>query len=226
MRVGKFHLKCLVGVLAAAGIIGCERAVVEGGPPVAKQAVKPAASSPATAAAAGNAGAAATQKGVTEIAVTFSGGHETDGQDKGRPVVLIAAALNVPAETFRKAFSAVRPAPGGREPEPAQVRANKKALMDVLEPLGVTDERLNDVSNCYRYRPGAGELWKHTPAKAVAMLQDGKVTGFRITDAGSGYSSAPTVSVPGYPAVQATASVSFGTDLKTNGSIKEITLAK
>jgi hypothetical protein len=42
---------------------------------------------------------------VTRVAVVFSGGHETEGVDHGRPVVLIAAALGVKPEVF------TRPAP-------------------------------------------------------------------------------------------------------------------
>src|SRR5438552_11396179 len=64
-------------------------------------------------------------KDVTRVPVVFSGGHETDLRDGGRPVVLIAAALGVTPEVFREAFSHVRPAPAGREPEPGQVRQNK-----------------------------------------------------------------------------------------------------
>ena len=32
----------------------------------------------------------------SKVAVTFSGGHDTDPKDHGRPVVLVAAALGVP----------------------------------------------------------------------------------------------------------------------------------
>jgi hypothetical protein len=50
--------------------------------------------------------------GVTKVPVVFSGGHDTVVVDRGRPVVLIAAALGVPDEVFREAFSHVRPASG------------------------------------------------------------------------------------------------------------------
>src|SRR5947209_5523361 len=67
-------------------------------------------------------GPAPAPAGETRIPVTFAGGHETDPRDRGRPVVLIAAALGVPADVFRAAFRNVTPAPAGREPDPEQVR--------------------------------------------------------------------------------------------------------
>src|SRR4051794_34511931 len=50
---------------------------------------------------------------VMRVPVVFSGGHETNLRDHGRPVVLVAGALGVPAQVFRDAFSHVRPAPAG-----------------------------------------------------------------------------------------------------------------
>ena len=155
--------------------------------------------------------------------VIFSGGYETDPRDHGRPVVLVAAGLNVPAEVFRDAFSGVTPAHGGEEPQEGQVRLNKQALLKVLAPLGVTNDRLDTVSNFYRYNQGKGEMWKNTPASATAIVSNGVVTGIKITNAGAGYSSPPTVTVVGYD-VHATVTLSFGTDLATNGSIKAISL--
>jgi len=160
----------------------------------------------------------------SHLAVTFIGGYETDPQDHGRPVVLIAAALNVPSEVFRKAFSNVKPAGPGQEPEPAQVRLNKQTVMRSLGPYGVTDDRLNEVSNFYRYSKSKGEMWRNTAAVAYATVHDGVVTGFTITNPGSGYSSPPKIAVAGMPDVAATATLSHGTDFKTNGSIKEISL--
>jgi hypothetical protein len=165
---------------------------------------------------------APTQGTETKVDVTFSGGHDTVGEDRGRPVVLIAAALNVPAQVFRDAFKNVKPAPAGEQPQEAQVRLNKQALMEALGPLGVTDDRLNEVSNYYRYRRSAGEMWRNTPAKAFATVQNGVVTGITITDAGSGYSSPPAVTIEGMANVSLTATLFFGTDLTKNGSIKEI----
>src|SRR4051812_2782238 len=103
----------------------------------------------------------------SNLPVTFSGGHETDPQDKGRPVVLIAAALGVKSEVFREAFRGVTPAKG-RGPTDEEAKKNKAALMKVLAPLGVTNERLDEVSNFYRYRPQSGELWRVAPARAHA----------------------------------------------------------
>ena len=160
----------------------------------------------------------------SHVAVTFTGGYETDPRDHGRPVVLIAAALNVTSDVFRKAFSNVKPASGGREPEPAQVRLNKQTLMQSLSPYGVTDDRLNEVSNFYRYSAIRSQMWRNTPATAYATVHDGVVTGFTITNPGAGYSSPPKISVAGMPDVAATVALSYGTDFKTNGSIKEITL--
>ena len=44
-----------------------------------------------------------------KIPLTFSGGHDTDPQDHGRPVVLVAAGLGVKPEVFREAFRGVTP---------------------------------------------------------------------------------------------------------------------
>ncbi|HZZ43106.1 MAG TPA: hypothetical protein VFE58_09220 [Tepidisphaeraceae bacterium] len=161
--------------------------------------------------------------GETKVAVTLSGGHDTEGKDRGRPVVLVAAGLGVPAEVFREAFTHVKPAGPGQQPDPDQVRQNKKALMDRLAKYGVTNDRLDEVSNYYRYRRESGKLWRNEPAKAYAVVKDGVITRFVIDAAGAGYSSAPTVTVEGMPDIKATAAVSYGKDLKTNGSVSAIT---
>src|SRR4051812_32613344 len=87
-----------------------------------------------------------TPAGETKVPVTFTGGHETDPKDRGRPVVLVAAALGVKPEVFREAFSGVTPAKGGK-PSKELAQSNKAALMKVLKPHGVTNERLDEVSN-------------------------------------------------------------------------------
>src|SRR6188474_2109432 len=110
----------------------------------------------------------------SKVPVTFSGGHETDPKDKGRPVVLIAAGLGVKPEVFREAFSGVTPARGGK-PTPEQARKNKEALLKVLKPHGITNERLDEVSDYYRYRPDKGEMWPTKPAKAQAIIENGRV---------------------------------------------------
>src|SRR5882757_5216491 len=102
--------------------------------------------------------------------VVFSGGHETDSRDHGRPVNLVAGALEVKPEVFREAFSGVTPAKNGK-PSGEEARRNKTALMKVLQPYGVTNDRLDEVSNYYRYRPQAGEMWPVKEAKAVAIVE-------------------------------------------------------
>jgi hypothetical protein len=72
-----------------------------------------------------NSAVASSPEGETRVDVTFSGGHNTVGEDRGRPVVLIAAALNVPDQVFREAFKKVKPAPAGEQPQEAQVWLNK-----------------------------------------------------------------------------------------------------
>jgi hypothetical protein len=158
--------------------------------------------------------------------VVFTGGYETDPQDRGRPVVLIAAALGVSGEVFRAAFRHVRPAPAGQEPDPGQVRRNKDALLNALGRYGVTNERLDAVSNYYRYNGRRGERWRHRDAAAYAMVRDGKVTGFTITDPGAGYSSAPIVTLPGREQLTLRATVAFGIDLEKNGSITALRLVE
>ena len=158
----------------------------------------------------------------TKVAVAFSGGHATDGQDRGRPVVLIAAALNVPTEVFREAFSHVHPAPAGQQPEPGQARENKDALLHSLGSYGITNDRLDTVSNYYRYNRSAGEMWRHTSAAAYATVRDGTVTEITLTNSGSGYSSVPNVSLPGTPHVHFKVTLLFSTDFDKNGSIREI----
>ena len=160
------------------------------------------------------------------VAVTFAGGHDTDRRDHGRPVTLVAAALAVPADVFREAFTHVHPAgPGSGGPTPAEARQNKDALLSRLAKYGVTNDRLDEVSNYYRYPPGRGSTWKHRAATAVAIVRDGKVVGLDVTDGGAGYTTPPAVTVEGQPGVTVTATLSFGTDLATNGSIKSLAVA-
>ncbi|BCM89485.1 hypothetical protein IAD21_01331 [Abditibacteriota bacterium] len=157
------------------------------------------------------------------VQVTFSGGHDTDNRDGGRPVVLIAAALGVPEEVFREAFSHVHPADPGRGPTGDEARANKRALMQALAPYGVTNERLDEVSNYYRYNRSRGEMWPTTDAVAYALVKNGKITGFDITTPGSGYSSLPLVSIPGFQTVPSV-TLAGSKDFEANGSVARITL--
>ncbi|MCW2570363.1 MAG: hypothetical protein JWO88_421 [Frankiales bacterium] len=169
-------------------------------------------------------GASGPSAAAEEVAVTLTGGHDTDARDHGRPVVLVAAALGVPAEVFRTAFSGVTPAGAGQQPGAEQVGSNKAALLSVLAPYGVTNARLDEVSNLYRYNATAGEMWPTRTATAVAMVVGGRVTSIRIIDGGSGYSSTPSVSIPGVAGAVATAHVSYGTDTGGNGSISSISV--
>ena len=127
---------------------------------------------------------------------------------------------------FRGAFSGVTPAHSMFGPTPSAARDNKKVLMDALGPYGITNERLDEVSNQYRYPPGPGYVWKHVPACATAIVTDGKVTGFQLINAGSGYLTDPTVSVMGHESVKVKASVRFTEDFTTNGSIKSLTVER
>ena len=122
----------------------------------------------------------------THVPVVFSGGHDTDPRDRGRPVVLVASALGVPPEVFREAFTHVHPAPAGSRPTPEEARQNKAALMSALAPCGVTNERLDTVSNNYRYVRSQGQLWPTHPATAYALVRHGVVTGYVVTEGGPG----------------------------------------
>ena len=180
----------------------------------------------AVAAASAVAEPAALPAGVTRVAVVFSEGHDTEAIDHGRPVVLIAAALGVKPGVFREAFSHVHPAgPGSGGPTETEARANKAALLGSLGPFGVTNERLDEVSDFYRYPPGRGRLWKNTPASANALVKDGVIIGYEVTGGGAGYTTAPTVSVPGIKAAVApTVEIRFGKDLSSNGAVVALRL--
>jgi len=158
---------------------------------------------------------------ITRVPVVFSGGHETDPRDHGRPVVLIAGALGVPPEVFRDAFSRVHPANPEKGPVPAEAQANKAALLATLGKYGVTNERLDQVSDYYRYVASRNELWPTQPAVAYAMVQNGKIVGYEIVSGGSGYSSTPLVSVSGLPN-NAQAELTYGKSFEKNGSIRSI----
>jgi hypothetical protein len=96
----------------------------------------------------------------------------------------------------------------------------------VLGPLGVTNERLDEVSDYYRFRPQMGELWKSTPAKGYAVVEDGKVKRVVLTEAGSGYSSPPKVTIEGMENVPLKANLHFDKDLKKNGAVKSVEVAE
>lgn len=156
-------------------------------------------------------------------AVFLSGGYETDPRDHGRPVALIAAALGVKPEVFREAFSRVRPARGG-PPTAERVRANKQVLMEALGKYGITNDRLDEVSNYYRYQPEAGETWPHRAAHAKAIIKDGQVASIEIADPGHGYMTAPKVSIAGYRDIEVQAEIEFSKDFATNGRVTKLTI--
>jgi hypothetical protein len=160
------------------------------------------------------------------VKLRITGGHATDPRDNGRPVVLVAAALGVPTEVFRTAFSGVTPAAAGAEPDPDQVQRNKAALLAVLAPYGVTNEGLDTVSDHYRYQGSAGETWTHKTATAQAVVRGGKVVSVKLLNGGAGYSSTPKITVPGVPDAAVKATVAYGTDLSTNGGVATLKVGK
>jgi hypothetical protein len=168
----------------------------------------------------------------TKVPVTFTGGHELAKNDFGRPINLMAAGLGVKPDEFRKAFSGVTPA-RGRGPTGEEARRNKEALMKVLAPLKVTNDRMDEVANYYRFRPQKGELWPTKPAEAYAVVADGRIKEFVVTDPGSGYNTPPKATIDGLKTIRLETKIKFDKDLKKNGGIesvyiviKQITLTK
>ncbi len=157
------------------------------------------------------------------VPVQISGGHDIGKNDFGRPVALIAAALGVKPDVFREAFSGVTPA-RGRGPTGDEARKNKAALMKVLEPKGVSNDRLDDVSDYYRFRPDSGKIWPTKPAQAHAVIVDGKLDRIVITEPGHGYCSSPKIVVPGYENQKFETTLNYSTDFKKNGAISSIKL--
>jgi hypothetical protein len=160
----------------------------------------------------------------TKVAVAFSGGHELGKNDYGRPINLMAAGLSVKPDEFRKAFSGVTPA-RGRGPTGDEQRRNKQALMKVLAPLGVSNERMDEVANYYRFRPQNGELWPIKPAEAYAVVDGGKITRIVVTEPGTGYNTPPKATVEGFKNVRLETKVRYDTDLKKNGGVESIEVA-
>ena len=161
----------------------------------------------------------------TKVPVTFAGGHELAKNDYGRPINLMAAGLGVKPDEFRKAFSSVRPA-HGRGPTGDEARKNKQALMKVLGPLKVTNERMDEVANYYRFRPQNGELWPTKDAEAYAVVDGGKIKKIVVTEPGSGYNTPPTVTIKGFEKTQLESKIHFDTDLKKNGGIEAVEVAR
>ena len=121
-------------------------------------------------------------------------------------------------EIFREAFSLVNPARIGA-PEPGRVHDNKRALLDALGKYGITNDRLDSVSDFYRYRPGADELWRNVNAEAYAIVANGKVTKLVITNPGYGYTTKPTATVDGK---RLETEIAFDKDVKKNGRVVRV----
>lgn len=163
---------------------------------------------------------------VTRVPVVFSEGHETDPVDRGRPVVLVAGALGVAPEVFREAFSHVHPAgPDSGGPTGEEARQNKRALMSVLGKFGITNDRLDTVSNRYRYVRSHNEMWPVKAATGVALVKDGVVTGIELTSGGYGYSSAPTVTVPNAKPFTCEVKLGFAKTFEKNGAVASVTVS-
>lgn len=94
--------------------------------------------------------------------------------------------------------------------------------MKVLETLGVTNQRLDEVSNYYRYQPQRGQLWNTTPAKVHAVVEAGKVKRIVVTDPGSGFSSPPKATITGMEQVGLKVTIQFSKELKANESISAV----
>lgn len=97
--------------------------------------------------------------------------------------------------------------------------------MSVLAKYGITNDRLDTVSNRYRYVRSHGEMWPAKEAVANAIVQNGVVTGYEIVSGGYGYSSAPTITVPNVKTAPAKVELGFSKDFEANGSVSKITVA-
>lgn len=156
--------------------------------------------------------------------VTIIGGFKIDQKDHGNPVVLIASMLGVTPEVFRSALND-KNIDNHAKLSKNKIEKNKTELLKTLSPYGVTKEKLNEVLNYYRY--GKPETWPKSEAKGMAIIQNNRVVGVKITNSGFGYTSRPTVLVKyKNTTLKAYASVLLTKDFKTNGSISSITLIK
>jgi hypothetical protein len=160
---------------------------------------------------------------IVSLPVTISGGHDTDPRDHGRPVVLVAGGLGVPPEVFRDAFGKVHPVTPGSYPDDQRARQNKEVLLAVLAKYGITNRKLDAVSDAYRYQPGSGQLWPTKPAVITAQVRNGEVISYEVIKGGAGYSSQPLLSVPGARSGPVIVKLSFGQNLSSNGSITSVT---
>ncbi len=114
----------------------------------------------------------------------------------------------------RRPAAAARPA--------RKQRRNKEALMKVLGPLKVTNDRMDEVANYYRFRPQKGELWPTKPAEAYAVVDGGKIKEIVVTEPGSGYNTPPKATIDGFKNIRLEAKIKYDKDLKKNGGIESV----
>ena len=96
--------------------------------------------------------------------------------------------------------------------------------MNALGKFGIDNDRLDAVSNFYRYPPGSRNLWKNQPATASALVKEGSIIGYEITNGGYGYTKSPIVTVPGMASATAKVEIAYGKDMATNGTVSVITM--
>ncbi|WP_139228528.1 hypothetical protein [Planctomicrobium piriforme] len=161
----------------------------------------------------------------TRVPVIFTNGHDTEAADKGLPVKLLAGGLGVPDSVFRSALTQLQ-AVRGVAPNEWQLQTMQTYLFKTLAKYDVSAYRLETVTAYYRHEQPRGELWPTKSAKAFAVIDNGRLLGFEVLNGGSGYSSAPTVSIPGHNNLFVNIDIAYGREFGTNGSITSITLAE
>jgi hypothetical protein len=57
-------------------------------------------------------------------------------------------------------------------------------------------------------------------------VKNGAVIGYEVTGGGYGYTTPPSVSVPGFAGTGAKVEITFGKDFETNGAMSAITVAE
>jgi len=70
-----------------------------------------------------------------------------------------------------------------------------------------------------------GGIWRNEPAVANALVKAGHVIGYEVVGGGAGYTSPPTVQVPGIKDVAATVKLSFSQKFESNGSVSAIAIS-
>ena len=97
--------------------------------------------------------------------------------------------------------------------------------MKVLAPLKVTNDRMDEVANYYRFRPQKGELWPTKPAEAYAVIDSGKIKEIVVTEPGSGYNTPPKATIDGFKNIRLESKIKYDKDLKKNGGIESVEIA-